>query len=138
MEKTMHQVFVYGTLKKGEGNHHILRGSQFVAPDSVRGYLLYSLGGFPGASPTIPTGNSLVCGEVYSVDDETLKMMDRLEGHPNWYRREMVILESKRRAWMYVYLCSLEGRPIIQSGIWCRHQQSPTYQSVAARMDSAA
>ena len=33
---------------------------------------------------------SHIYGELYRVDELTLKMIDRLEGHPSWYRREEI------------------------------------------------
>ena len=33
---------------------------------------------------------SHIYGELYRVDELTLKMIDRLEGHSSWYRREEI------------------------------------------------
>ena len=33
---------------------------------------------------------TLVHGEVWAVSPLTLRQLDRLEGHPNWYRRETI------------------------------------------------
>ena len=72
-------VFVYGTLKRGGGNHHFLAGQAFVdEARTARGYTLYDLSGYPGMvrQDDDDTG---VMGEVWSVDDECLARLDVLE-----------------------------------------------------------
>jgi gamma-glutamylcyclotransferase (GGCT)/AIG2-like uncharacterized protein YtfP len=48
---------------------------------------MYSLGSFPCIThePTAP-----VIVEVYEVNDYTLQRLDNLEGHPKFYRRDLV------------------------------------------------
>jgi gamma-glutamylcyclotransferase (GGCT)/AIG2-like uncharacterized protein YtfP len=88
----MKNIFVYGTLKKGYGNHRLLRDCEFVEEFVVPGFKLFESG--------IPymkrTGNpdDKVLGEVYKVDNRSLQYLDQLEGHPDWYRREVVVHES--------------------------------------------
>lgn len=73
-----HLVFVYGTLKKGSWNHHLLEKATFLGKSVTLGKL-YDLGGIPG----FVRGNEdgLVHGELYRVDDETLDSLDVLEGY---------------------------------------------------------
>src|SRR6185369_16266286 len=79
------KVFVYGTLKKGFGNHGVLGKSKFIKKSTMFGVLL-NLGGYPGFLPK-QTGMG-VHGEVYEVPDlETLNALDLLEGHPYHYVR---------------------------------------------------
>ena len=47
-----------------------------------------------------------ITGELYDIDEMTLRVIDRLEGHPNFYQRRlteifMPELGQKRIAWMY-------------------------------------
>lgn len=113
-----HSVFVYGTLKKGFGNHLFLKDQKFCGEALIRGTLV-SLKWFPGY---IATGNDVVKGEVYSVDDETLKRLDHLEGHPRFYeRREVKLEDNAKRVWCYclpeAYL--QDGKhPRISAGEW--------------------
>jgi len=58
---------------------------------------------------------------VYSIDDETLLILDRLERHPEWYCREKieVAMDSADEilvAWLY-FNPTLEGE-IVESGIF--------------------
>lgn len=79
-------VMVYGTLKKGFGNHYLLKDSEYLGPATTAG-TMYSLGAFPAVSLG---GEAVVHGEVYSVDATTLQRLDKLEGFPGWYNREVV------------------------------------------------
>ncbi|PYS79511.1 MAG: hypothetical protein DMF70_12915 [Acidobacteria bacterium] len=66
-----HLVFVYGTLRRGSARAMSIRfpGSRFVADAKVSGSL-YDLGAYPGL--LLDESNSMVIGEVYEVDNETL------------------------------------------------------------------
>lgn len=71
-------VFVYGTLKKGFSNHErFLKGKEKISDAVLHGYNMYSLGRFPG----IVVGKGNVYGEVYEVNQETLRRLDALEGY---------------------------------------------------------
>ena len=72
-------VIVYGTLKSGKSNNHVLDGATFIGDCLVRDHKLYN-SGFPVACPS--KGDTLV-GEVWQIDTEkdTLRRLDGLEGH---------------------------------------------------------
>ena len=94
-------VFVYGTLKRGSSIRGLDRwgsGAEFVGPAvTIRNnYSLWNLGAFPAVS----SGKSYIAGEVWSVDKETLADLDRIEGHPDFYKR-MEVSTTKGKAWMY-------------------------------------
>lgn len=98
-------VFVYGTLKKGFRAYSLLKGSYFLGKGLTEpGYSMVSLG-FPMVLPSKDNGHR-VQGEVYSVTDLTMGQLDRYEGYPNLYTRDMVDIElnsgHKVSAWMYV------------------------------------
>ncbi|XP_077284226.1 putative gamma-glutamylcyclotransferase CG2811 isoform X2 [Arctopsyche grandis] len=110
----MHRVFVYGTLKTGEPNHHWLTSknngySKFlgnahtiekypliIATKYNIPFLLYS-----------PGNGDIIKGEVYEVDEAMLANLDVLEDHPNYYIRDLytVNLDSNQDAngecWIY-------------------------------------
>lgn len=77
MNKT---VAVYGTLRKGYGNHRILADGncEFLGEEVVSGYDMFTNGGFP----MIVEGSRDILIEKYRVTDETtMKRLDRLEGY---------------------------------------------------------
>ncbi len=96
------RVFVYGTLKKGHGNHRLLETSQFLGRCKLYDHFrLVSLGGFPGLVK-VPEDQPKceVSGEVYAVTDDVLTSLDYLEGHPRFYERQKVKTPFKN-AWAY-------------------------------------
>lgn len=114
----MHTVFVYGSLMQGYGNHGLLTESSttFKGRASVEEFALHSLGSFPAAVPCAGNG-SVIHGEVYLVSDSTLARLDRLEGHPTFYERQVVTLQGlDTEVFMYVY----QGEPnaLCTSGDW--------------------
>lgn len=101
------KLMVYGTLKRGYWNNRLLANATFLGESVTKGkYVLYDCG-FPMAvvppeeteHPALP-----IIGEVFEVDDITLRDCDRLEGHPTFYRRTLVpiLLEGvSDEVWMY-------------------------------------
>jgi len=103
LSKERELLFVYGTLKRGFGNHIYLEGTRFLGrAETVEKYALYEVG-----IPYVVKGEgvSTIKGEVYEVGREELSAIDRLEGHPRHYKREKVRvrLEDGREveAWLY-------------------------------------
>lgn len=89
----MNTVFVYGTLKRGGGNHAFLTGQRFLGPArTITGFTLYSLGDYPGMVRA-PGDTVGVTGELWVVDDACLAELDRLEGlDEGLYERADVVL----------------------------------------------
>lgn len=79
-------LFTYGTLKKGFKNHKLIENSKYIDTGKIVGFDLYDLGPFPG----IKEGTEEVFGEIYEIDRETLKRIDRLESEGILYNRETV------------------------------------------------
>lgn len=88
----MHTVFVYGTLKAGMSNHHLLEQSVFLGKAylSANLWVMYSLGVFPAIVRNVHKKSPRVMGELYRVDDGTLMGLDALEGYPDFYDRTTV------------------------------------------------
>jgi len=117
-------VFVYGTLKRDFGNHHLLNGSKFIGKALTKEkYALY-VSGIPFVIENEPV--SQIAGEVYKVDEKTLVRLDRLEGHPGWYCRKIVDVsvdgrdgdaaERKMKAWIYFF--PIREGMLVESGIF--------------------
>jgi gamma-glutamylcyclotransferase (GGCT)/AIG2-like uncharacterized protein YtfP len=118
----MTRVFVYGSLRKGFGNHGLLANSLFIEEATTKPtYSMLHLGSFPGLIP----GNTAIQGEVYDVDDTTLVDLDRLEGYPHLYGKELASVElpwGTETALVYVLseetANSMGSRDIVESGDW--------------------
>ncbi|WP_215407289.1 gamma-glutamylcyclotransferase family protein [Vibrio gigantis] len=111
-----HLVFVYGTLRKAQSNHHYLKGCDFVGRfDTPKDYALFDLGTYPA----MILGKKSVVGEVYIINDEVLESLDRLEDVPVEYRREQ-IETIFGLAWVYLYQLDLTANKEILSGDWCK------------------
>ena len=86
-------LFVYGTLKRNQANHHIINECPFITEAEIPGRLYY-LGHrhYPyaitdkGWGPT-SFNDPMIHGEVYSVTMRVLNWLDQLEGCPNHYHR---------------------------------------------------
>ncbi|XP_072937633.1 putative gamma-glutamylcyclotransferase CG2811 isoform X2 [Epargyreus clarus] len=109
-----HKVFVYGTLKQHEPNHHWLTNpnhgvARFVAPGVTKTkYPLIIATRYNIPFLLFSPGNGCnVKGEVYEVDDVMLSKLDILEDHPNYYIRTMddIIIERNRSLEKEVVCC---------------------------------
>lgn len=78
---------VYGTLKKGKSNHKLIEHCYFYGTYYLGSEFCLTVGGLPYVQRKPGHG---VLVEIYEVDDETIKLLDRLEGHPTFYTREDV------------------------------------------------
>ena len=101
-------VFVYGTLKRGGSNNHLLSTSTFITvAESLDHSQLFDLGGFPCWSPTNPLSDALcapVRGEIWEVSLRDFMRLDELEGHPRFfYRSQLNFTDDSNtyRAWVY-------------------------------------
>lgn len=130
-------VFVYGTLKKGQGNNDLMRLcnrlGECVLPYDA-GMAMFTTGGVPIVVNNLPSKMSrLVFGELYSTDDpidyiKTLIQLDGLEGHPDWYKRIKVMptwdeyTKSLAPNGFWMYIQDIQQLPsyayLIESGIW--------------------
>jgi gamma-glutamylcyclotransferase (GGCT)/AIG2-like uncharacterized protein YtfP len=103
----MATVFVYGTLKRGHGNWHRLLKDQSVflgeAVSVSANYVMLN-GSFPRVLDS--ANGHQIFGELFEVNTQVLKALDRLEGHPHWYRRKRRQFRMadgcKRQAWVYI------------------------------------
>lgn len=115
-----HRVAVYGTLKRGEPNHHILSASACLGTCSLSSIALYDLGPFPGAKLEASNG---VLVEVYEVGVRTFARLDQLEDYdaraPKAGLYDRVRLDTPYgQAWVYIYNPNVSGCPAIRDGCW--------------------
>ena len=117
-------VFVYGTLKKGFGNHRLLAEAEYVGPACVKGHLI-SLGGFPGL---IYNPHEVTQGEVYRVTSATQwERLDRLEGFnkeapsagSNMYlRRSITTIDTNQDCEVYYWNGGKDAGPAVTNNTW--------------------
>jgi gamma-glutamylaminecyclotransferase len=98
-----HLVFVYGTLRNGHSNHHLLKDAYCYGTGCTEAsYVMYLISGYPYV--TSSEARYPIVGELYAVDDDTLKTLDSMEGHPRYYERKkttVIVGENHRVAWVY-------------------------------------
>lgn len=99
-------VAVYGTLKRDHGNNGYLDTAEYLCSGRTADLMRLCIQGLPfmieGAHPE---GHNVEV-ECYRVDETTLKKLDDLEGHPSWYKRRMIPVETlggyRLECWCYV------------------------------------
>lgn len=107
-------VFVYGTLKRGRGNHVILDSSPYLGAAITCDDFALGDAGVPYAFPedVVPKeyhGSILhpIIGELYRMDSERVaERLDALEGYPQYYYRRITdvqVISTKvvYPAWIY-------------------------------------
>jgi len=113
---------VYGSLRKGLGNHGLIANSNFVGETiSEDKYTMFSLGYFPGI---VEDGETNIVLEVYEVDADTELRLDRLEGYVESNPERSFYIKKKintefGEAFIYIY----NGRPsakVVEDGNWTK------------------
>ena len=111
-----HSVFVYGTLKRGRGNHiTYLASARFVGEAHTTESFMMFGHGFPLARLPNKGDNywfaAKVKGEIFEVSMDELRHLDSLEGHPSFYKRTLTAVDEypEAKVWMYHWNDS-EGR----------------------------
>lgn len=108
--KNTYYVFVYGTLRQHESNHHLLKNASCLWRQAWTIGILYDTGyGYPGM---LASTTNRVYGEVYEVNGEQLKQLDLLEGYEeygknNLYERITQTIHTDSgpvEAFVYLYL----------------------------------
>ncbi|XP_031414697.1 gamma-glutamylaminecyclotransferase-like isoform X2 [Clupea harengus] len=96
----MTQIFVYGTLKKGQPNYSRMldpvngKASFCGRASTIDKFPLVIAGKYNiPFLLNIPGEGQNVQGEVYSVDDQMLAFLDRFESIPHMYQRTLVKLK---------------------------------------------
>jgi len=126
--------FVYGTLRPGQSNFHLLEGrTQRIRSAYVDGFALYTLGSYPSMlksnAPRARVYGEVVTPQSYRYDT-VMQSLDRLEEYDptdpdaSWYYRTVhdVHLNGSKTVRVWMYLGREEHLKIwnkrIQSGDW--------------------
>ncbi|KAK4036250.1 putative gamma-glutamylcyclotransferase CG2811 [Daphnia magna] len=101
-------VFVYGTLKRNQPNHHYLSSAKFITEATCFEkfpLVIASKYNIPFAINK-PGSGFRIKGELFTVDEETLAKLDELENHPTLYVRQLQSFETTDgkivEAWVYL------------------------------------
>lgn len=122
----LNYVFVYGTLRKNERNHYLLKGSTLIAGQAcTKGELFDTGASYPAMKEST---TKMVYGELYLVSEEQLRVLDRLEGydperqHNLFDRKKQFIFHDSGKKMAYLYIISGENEKMltiqIKSGDW--------------------
>lgn len=98
-------VAVYGTLKKGYSNYHsYLTKSKHIGKGETKDKYPLIIKGLPYLIEAKNNGHN-VDVDVFKVSGTVLANLDRLEGHPNWYRRKQIDINmvggKVLKCWIY-------------------------------------
>lgn len=146
MSQPVH-IFVYGTLRPpragtppADSKYYPEIAEQILAhqPATLTYAELYDLGAYPAAVP----GDGVIRGDLLEVAADALSIADRIEGHPTFFRRERVTVQTANgefSAWVYWAPPGLHvGRRRISSGDWfARHADAPEPSAAGNEAQSA-
>ncbi len=121
--KLMKKIAVYGSLRKGFGNNRLIADSEQLTTEVVKiPYKMVSLGGFPGLVPVKEPQDITI--EVWNVDDQTYRNVERLEGYPHFYQKD-TIQTSEGDADVYVLLSGeFANYAAIEGGDWKEYRKN--------------
>ena len=114
----MKLLFVYGSLRKGCGNHCFLENSSYLgnfvtSPE----YTMQSMGAFPAV---VEGGDTEIVGEVWGVSEPVYEAIERLEGYPSFYNRKPLETPYGQAEMYFVEGHDKYGQrlPVVDSGNW--------------------
>lgn len=114
-------IAVYGTLRKGFGNHRVLGDSTLVGTGKTVEKLKMTAAGIPFVTRNEEVSNITV--EVYDVSDAQLPRVDGLEGYnPNnhegsWYKRTPIqVMIGEDEVTASIYFGDKDAATVIASG----------------------
>jgi gamma-glutamylcyclotransferase (GGCT)/AIG2-like uncharacterized protein YtfP len=110
------KLFVYGTLRRAQSAHGLLRGARLIAHARTGPHFtLVDMGDYPAL---VEAGTTCVSGEIYEVDEALLAELDAYEDAPALYERVVRRIDG-HDVWMYLLPeRHALGRPRLSSGDW--------------------
>ncbi|MFD2445651.1 gamma-glutamylcyclotransferase [Bacillus sp. CGMCC 1.16607] len=119
-------VFVYGTLRKHERNHFLLKGAIRISEQAWTNGELFDTGrGYPMMRPS---EDQKVYGELYEINGDQLEKLDELEDYQvgrtnNLYDRVVQMIRTDIGDFeAFVYLSEAENEIRIPNGDWKVYQ----------------
>lgn len=111
------KIFVYGTLRKGEGLNEYMGNFKYLGVTKIDGFEIYSNGYFP----MIIRGNGEVVGEVYEIENgqNDISMLDRIECAYIRTKVNVVLNGEDVEVETYIYKDNIQETDVkINSGDW--------------------
>ncbi|XXM71623.1 gamma-glutamylcyclotransferase [Lysinibacillus sphaericus] len=120
-------VFVYGTLRRHEENHSLLKDASLQYEQAWAQGKLYDTG---KGYPALKEGEGTVYGEIYKINEEILAKLDEIEDYiegreDNLYNRRLQEVNTDRGPVEAFVYYGLEGKLFqseISSGDWKVHR----------------
>ncbi len=123
------RLFVYGTLRPPLPDSEPVDSFNFPkvlpflhkrSPAKLNGAELFDMNSFPAAVP----GTGVIVGELLEIRSTAFEVLDPLEGHPDFYFRGRVTVETLDgdvEAWMYWAPEAFARKGVrIENGDWLR------------------
>lgn len=128
-------VFVYGSLKRGHGNHRLLgdptSASLVAIADIVGNYKMMDFGPYPGLIRSKAYDRAAIIGEMYFISEKVLKALDILEGNGHYYTRVKVPTSLSTHAWCYFLPTSMADESLFvpndSATIWRPTEEERAY-----------
>jgi gamma-glutamylcyclotransferase (GGCT)/AIG2-like uncharacterized protein YtfP len=115
----MVKLFVYGSLKRGFSAHQLLKdcGAEFLNEATTHArYHLVKVSWYPGMVEG--EEGSGVQGELYEVPDVAIQLLDRYEGTPQLFTRNVIQLADGSEAVAYLYARDVSDYAVVADGRW--------------------
>ena len=113
------KLIVYGTLMSGERNHRFCQNAVNITPCAVTGTLYDTGCGFPAFQPE---GDNTVAAELIEIPFEDWEAVDRLEGYPRLYDRQIFPAKladgTEISGWIYIMHTLPPMAKVIPGGDW--------------------
>ena len=97
-----HNIFVYGTLKNGMCNNHILQkltrtndARYMMDCETTKKYPMYKSNQYFPYLENQPGLGLIVQGELWEVSDKAMSKLDAFEGVPDLYKRGLIEVETE-------------------------------------------
>jgi gamma-glutamylcyclotransferase (GGCT)/AIG2-like uncharacterized protein YtfP len=135
MSSKPHYVFVYGSLLSGLYNHYHLNEAKLLgeATSATHSYSMWV--GHTKSFPFLIEGSEKAYGELYEVNEDTLRKLDVLESHPNFYQRFSRVFECRGvyiTAWVYMFQNSVQKMERVYGNDWKKFLETQKEQKAAA------
>jgi len=109
-------VAVYGTLKKDYSNYYsYLTSSKYLGGGQTKDKYPLVIKGLPYLIEEKGNGHNVEV-DIFKVSGTVLTQLDRLEGHPNWYRRKQIDIQTidgkVLKCWTYFNLRERSDREV--------------------------